>query len=236
MRIFPQALSPLLVSCYGMPHEALSSLLSPLSSLCLITQAGCSADVSGSDRLVYRTRVSPLTTEDGADALLVTPSIVATNAVLVYSEPSHTLQAAIMDTSFSSTVEGRALLTAVELENPAVNVVTEIASSKDIGGTILLSEGDFDFSVRLYGQDANGSAIRGASFEDEQRILEGFSLAELEAYEASRDADQEPTFRRHRTCCCRCNGQSCGCVDCQTTTCFCDCVHCSASCSVVISG
>ena len=202
----------------------------------LAAMSACSEEPSREDFDGYATRVSLSTTEEGVVGVLVTPSIVAQDAVLVHEGGSGALLAAIVDDAFARTEDGQRLVERLEQYAPPVFLVTDLEGARDLGGALHGIEPPGSWRLEIYGRDAEGNRLVGVTDELEIAALAGFGLQQLEAYETMRSSDPAVDTRRHRTCCCRCAGQDCGCVACTDPTCFCNCVACTASCDVVIGG
>ncbi len=197
--------------------------------------AGCeeptSADLDG-----YATRVSFSTMEEGVVGVFVTPSIVAQDAVLIEDAGSGSLLAAIVDDQFARTEGGRRLIERIEQDTPPVFLVTDLEGARDLGGALHGVASPDSWTVEIHGRDAEGNRLIGVTEDVEVTALAEFDPQRLDAYEATRSSDRAFDTRRHRTCCCRCGGQDCGCVTCTGPTCFCNCIACTASCDIVISG
>lgn len=180
----------------------------------------------------FQTRISELGLADGTHEVRVEPSILATDAIVIYSEPGHRPIVAAFDHAFSGTAEGDAM---IERLTEDAEVVMKVDLRHAAFGAQLVSppERHEGYSYELWGRSPDGSLLAGIEAEQELEHLRGFASEELREHDASR---VEEALSERAVTCCYCNGANCGCRDCGASTrFFCNCVHCEASCEVIIT-
>lgn len=202
-----------------------------LSTLFLALAPSCAEPVAD-EYSKFQTRISELSLEDGTYEVLIEPSILATDAIIVYSEPSHQAVAAAFDHSFSGTETGTAMIEHFT-ENSDVLMKVDMKIGA-FGIQIVSPPAQHElYSFEIWGRSPEGLQFSGILAEEETEQLHSFSVEELREHDANRSEDQ---LTERAISCCICGGMNCGCLDCGLTKkFFCNCVQCEAHCDVIIT-
>lgn len=198
----------------------------------LVLLAGCSEPDSSATPYTYtqfQTRLAELSRPDGTVEIIVEPSVLATEAIIVYSEPSHRPVAAALDASFSLESADPAMKAQIEDAETVINL--DLKRAMFSAQVIYLPVVHERYSYELWGRGPDGSQLIGIGAEEELEYLQSFTLDELREH----DGQREEAVTDRSLVCCTCGGMSCGCITCgKGSQPFCNCVQCKVSCSVVI--
>ena len=150
--------------------------------------------------------------------LAITPGPIATRGIRIYSEPSHTLLAVVVDSKFSNTTAGEKWKSEYQTSSARAFITTDLPDGRPSVTVARRPETDNAIAVHVYGLWPGG-------FSEDRLLSYGYVGSKDFHFMSSADAagDSDPTH-----CC---SGGNCSqmCVDCQGAFFWCCITNCECS-------